>query len=107
MKQGHVMELEVFEFKNVLGEAPVWNPRAQKLTWVDCVQKQLFQRDPLSGQLQEFALPHYPGSYAYGAKSDNLLMAYRNKLAILQLQSGAHRVIDTPFIDFSATRFSD
>jgi sugar lactone lactonase YvrE len=87
------------------GEAPVWDSRSEALYWVDCQAKQLLCLEPDTGRLQSRSLPHFPGSYAVRA-SGGLLMAYRNGLACIELDSGAHTPIPT-HVDFDRERFND
>lgn len=99
-------EPDVIRQKCVLGEAPVWDPVSARLSWVDCDRKQMFRLDPESGDISTFDLPGYPGSYAF-CPDNKLLIAYRTSLALVDLESGDHRVIETPMIDFSKARFND
>ena len=99
-------EPKIIPQRCVLGEAPVWDPVSATLTWVDCDQKKMFRLDPETDQIRTFELPHSPGSYAF-CRNGELILAYRNKLALVELESGSHRVIDTPMIDFATARFND
>jgi sugar lactone lactonase YvrE len=90
----------------VLGEAPIWDPLSAKLSWVDCDQRQLFRLEPDSGAIETFQLTGAPGSYA-SCPDGRLLLAYRNRLALVDLETGAEQPIDTPMVDFAQARFND
>ncbi len=91
----------------VLGEAPVWDPQAGRIWWVDCEQKKLFHRNPASvADVNTIALPHYPGSYAF-RKNGGLIMAYRNGLTLLDPETGEDQPFEAAGADFSQERFND
>ena len=91
----------------VLGEAPVWDPEAGRIWWVDCDQKKLFRRDPASGaDTDTIALPHYPGSYAF-RRNGGLIMAYRNGLTLLDPETLEDQPFEATGADFSQERFND
>jgi L-arabinonolactonase len=91
----------------VLGEAPVWDPVAGEIWWVDCDQKKIFCRKPaLDAEARAFTLPHYPGSYAFRQKG-GMIMAYRNKLALIDLDTGDERAFEATGADFAVERFND
>jgi sugar lactone lactonase YvrE len=95
------------EPKAVLGEAPLWEPQAGRIWWVDCDQKKLFSRDPdPSKEARTCALPHYPGSYAF-REGGGLVMAYRNQLALVNLETGENQSFEATGVDFSSERFND
>ncbi|MGV6875644.1 SMP-30/gluconolactonase/LRE family protein [Pseudochelatococcus sp. B33] len=90
-----------------LGEAPVWDPHEGRIWWVDCDGKKLFSRDPSSPEeARIYALPHYPGSYAFRA-GGGLIMAYRNKLALVDLDTGEEQAIESTGADLAVERFND
>lgn len=95
------------EPRAVLGEAPVWDPVDENIWWVDCDQKKIFCRDPEpAAEVRTFTVPHAPGSYAFRDKG-GMIVAYRNKLALVDLETGEHETIETPDLDFSVERFND
>jgi sugar lactone lactonase YvrE len=94
------------EPRAVLGEGPVWNPQTKRLLWVDCDQKKLFDLDPQSGAVSTRQLPSAPGSYAF-RNGGGMIMAYRNKLVLLDKAGEVERVVETPLLDFSVERFND
>lgn len=94
------------EPRAVLGEGPVWNPQTKRLLWVDCDQKKLFDLDPQTGAVGTRQLPSAPGSYAF-RNAGGMIMAYRNKLVLLDKKGEVERVVETPLLDFAVERFND
>ncbi len=99
-------EWMVIREPSILGEAPVWNAAEGRLYWVDCDQKRLHRLDPLAARVETLALPGSPGSYAF-RPDGTLLMAFRNRLCLLDLETGDTQDVPTPMIDFSQARFND
>lgn len=90
----------------VLGEGPLWDAGLARLFWVDADQKKLFRLDPATEQVVTFDLPHYPGCCAV-RRGGGLLMAYRNRLVLLDDETKERRALDTPGVDFAVERFND
>lgn len=99
-------EWTVIRQPSILGEAPVWDPVTSRLHWVDCDQKTMYRLDPEKNGISTFSLAGSPGSYAF-SRDGQLLLAYRNRLSLVDLESGSHRDIATPMIDFGSARFND
>ena len=96
------------EPRAVLGEGPLWDPVEGRIWWVDCDQKKLYSRDPaLDAAVTTYDLPHYPGCYAFREKAPGVVMAYRNKLALVDLETGAHQEFEATGADISQERFND
>lgn len=89
-----------------LGEAPLWDHLAGRLYWVDCEARRIFRLDPATGGIETFALSGAPGSYGV-CRDGRLLMAYRNRLTLLDLAGGGEQVVPTPMVDFAQARFND
>ena len=96
----------VVDRASILGEAPVWDPVTSRLHWVDCDQKTLYRLDPETDRIESFSLPGSPGCYAL-CRDGRLLLAYRTRLCLVDLESGSHTDIDTPQVDFASARFND
>lgn len=96
----------VIRRQSVLGEAPVWDPVSARLHWVDCDRKTMHRLDPETGDICAFTLPGSPGSYAF-CRDGRILLAYRNRLCLVELESGTHADIETPTVDFATVRFND
>jgi L-arabinonolactonase len=100
-------ELKIYpKPRAVLGEGPLWDSQQARLYWVDADQKKLFRLDPATETAETYDLPHYPGSYALRHKG-GLVMAYRNRLALLDMAAKEERMIVTPGVDFANERFND
>lgn len=89
-----------------LGEGPVWNHVTGTLTWVDAAGKMLHRLAAGDGAVESFALPHYPGSFAH-CHDGHILMAYRNGLAIVDLEAGTSVDLPCAGVDFALERFND
>lgn len=90
----------------VLGEGPVWNVEAARLTWLDAAEKLRFTLDPVTGGIERKELPHYPGSYAF-RHDGTIVMAYRTELAIIEGEPTNARQLATPGVNFAVERFND
>lgn len=106
MSKQTIIEPKIIPPQCMLGEAPVWDPFSARLSWVDCDRKQMFRLDPETGEVRSYQLAGSPGSYAF-CGDGKILMAYRNRLAIIDLESGEEHAVDTPMIDFADARFND
>lgn len=94
------------EPRAVLGEGPLWDVAPGRLYWVDADQKKLFRLDPATERVETIDLPLYPGSYAVRRRG-GMVMAYRNRLALLDAEAREIQAIDTPGVDFAVERFND
>lgn len=70
-----------------LGECPVWQAERQQVYWVDIYNHRVHQFDPASGRDRHFDVGDVVGAIAL-AGTDRLLMALRDRLAFLNLQTG-------------------
>lgn len=92
--------------KCAVGEGPVWDVQSQRLAWVDCDQRKLFLHTPRTGEVRELLLSGQPGSYAF-IRDNQLLVAYRTEIALVDLETGGQTSVDVTGIDFSSARFND
>ncbi len=70
------------------GECTIWAETEARLYWVDIQQPALHRFDPATGQDEHWELPAWVGCYALG-EDGRVLVALRNELAWLDLNSGA------------------
>lgn len=81
----------VLDAKSLLGEDPLWDPRARVLHWVDIKRREIHRFDPASGRDEQWSTPEDVASLAVRAKG-GLVMA---------MKSGFH------FFDPVTTKFSN
>lgn len=80
-----------------LGECPLWHPNEEVLYWIDIGAKSVHCFDPSSGNHRHWPLPYEPGCIAY-TKSDGLIVAMRDQVALLDTASGRlTRLLDAPY----------
>jgi sugar lactone lactonase YvrE len=94
------------EPRAVLGEGPLWDAALARLHWLDADQKKLFRLDPVTEATETIDLPSSPGSYSFRTGA-GMIMAYRNKLALLDDDAANPKPIETAGIDFAVERFND
>lgn len=71
-----------------LGESPLWDGATQKLFWVDVYNHRVHQFDPATGQNRYFDTGEVVSALAL-ASSNHLLIALKERVAQLDLQTGA------------------
>lgn len=92
--------------RSVLGENPLWDEASDRLFSLDCMGRKLLCHDLGTSQDKEWPLKRVPGSVALRAKS-GLLMANRQGLAFVDIDTGKLDDLPTPGIDFSRELFND
>ncbi len=92
--------------RDILGEGPVWDPRAQCLWWVD-IRGPFVRRFDLRGQrIDTWTMPEMVGSLAVRRRG-GLLLAMKSALAFWDPDSGAIDKAAAPEADRSEQRFND
>jgi L-arabinonolactonase len=81
---------------DLLGEAPQWNPREQRLYWVDSFAPAIRRLHPASGVVESFLLPAHVGSFVF-ADDGCLVAGTRAGFVRVQLDAGVAHV--TPLAD--------
>jgi L-arabinonolactonase len=89
-----------------LGECPVWSEREQAIYWIDCANRRLYRHFLEDGCTEDFGLSGLPASFAF-REQGGILMAFRNRLALLDLDAGTEIEVPSPCVDFSIERFND
>lgn len=97
----------VLDARARLGEGPVWDVDRQQLFWVDIYNYRVHQFDPATGRDRYFDMGEVVSAIAL-AGNDQLLLALRDRLAWLNLQTS--EVVPLCKIEFSQpadTRLND
>jgi sugar lactone lactonase YvrE len=89
-----------------LGECPVWDAVRQKLFWTDVYNHRVHEFDPSTGQDRYFDLGEAVGSVAL-AGPDRLLVALSDRLAFVDLDTGAVQPLLQLEFTHADTRFND
>ena len=93
---------------NEIGEGPVWRPEEQALYWVDCPARKLQRYDLATGAVKEWTLSRMPGSLTFRRDKPGILMASRNGLSTIDLDTGEEVAIEVqPLVNFAEERFND
>ncbi len=64
----------IADFKNRVGEGPVWDPKRQILNWTDIQTGRLFEYDPATGESRKIYQGEYVGGFANN-KSGGMVVA--------------------------------
>ena len=92
--------------RDVLGEGPVWDPRAQCLWWVD-IRGPFVRRFDLRGErIDTWTMPEMVGSLAV-RKRGGLLLALKSALAYWDPETGKIEKAAAPEADRAVQRFND
>jgi len=92
--------------RDVLGESPVWDPRARCLWWVDIRGPFVRRFDLRAGQIDTWTMPEMVGSLAV-RKRGGLLLAMKSALAYWDPDTGAVEQVAAPEADLAVQRFND
>lgn len=74
--------------RDILGESPLWDERAQCLYWVDIRQPAIRRLIPATGQIDSWAMPDLVGSIAL-TEEGRLLVALPQFIALFDTTSGS------------------
>ena len=104
-------DLCVAQGRDVLGECPLWDDRAQVLWWVDIRAPALCQLDTTRQLTRRWPLPDLVGSIALtdghaGHGRDPLLVALGHRLALFDADTGLQTLSEVP-LDHEDHRFND
>lgn len=89
-----------------LGECPLWDPARQRLSWVDIYNHRVHQLDPVSGEHKFHEIDDVVSAVAL-TSSETLLVAMRDRLGLLQLQTGAIEPLCQVKFPHADLRFND
>ena len=91
---------------DILGEGPVWCPRAQALWWVDIKAPAVRRWEAATGAVRSWPMPEPVGSLALRA-GGGLLVALKRGLAFLDTDTGALTPAAPPHGEDADMRFND
>jgi sugar lactone lactonase YvrE len=90
---------------DILGEGPVWCPRAQALWWVDIQAPAVRRWQAATGAVRSWTMPEPVGSLAL--RGGGLLVALKRGLAFLDTDTGALTPAAPPHGEDADMRFND
>jgi sugar lactone lactonase YvrE len=97
---------QVLTVRARLGESPVWDPERALLAWVDVYNHRVHQFDPATGSDRFFEIGEVVTALAL-TRGDRLLLALRDRLALLDLKSGDLEPLCRFDLGHADTRFND
>jgi sugar lactone lactonase YvrE len=89
-----------------LGECPLWDPDRQQLDWVDVYNHRVHQFDPATGHDRYLDTGDVVSAIAL-AGHDRLLLALRDRLALLNLKTGELETLCRLTFSAADTRLND
>ncbi|MDB5799009.1 MAG: yvrE [Paucimonas sp.] len=89
----------------LLGECPLWEPRANALYWIDIEDKSVHRQQAPGGQHMIWRLPSEPGCIARA--ECGLVVAMRSGIALLDTERGQLEHLADPPFDPALQRFND
>jgi L-arabinonolactonase len=102
-----MLRIEVLvEATNSLGEGPLWDPREERLYWIDSLGPAVHRCDPDGRNRKTWPLPEHIGSMALREKGGAVL-ALRNGFHFLDFESGAVKLIHDPAPGNARIRMND
>jgi len=90
-----------------LGEGTLWSSRQQAVYWVDILNCRVMRYTPASGQRETWQMDEFVSAVAETADPDELLVALRHDFVVLNLRSGALRVMAEVERERPLNRFND
>lgn len=92
--------------RDVLGESPLWDDRAQCLYWVDIRRPAIRRLDPATGRVDTWPMPDLVGSIAL-TEEGRLLVALPQFIALFDIASSSLEAFARPPERFPGHRFND
>lgn len=89
-----------------LGECPLWDETNQRLYWVDVYNQRVHEFDPTSGRDRYFDMDSVVSAIARSG-TDRLLVALRDRLVFLHLQTESIEHLYQIEVSYPDTRFND
>lgn len=86
--------LSVLPVRNLLGEGICYDPRVQKVFWVDILQSRLWAYHELSGQLKSWETPELPSAVFLTMNEDELVVTADHTLWVFSIERASWRKWD-------------
>ena len=100
------MEPEIVaDYKNIVGEGPLWHPTEQRLYWVDIPAGRIFWFDPKTGQHAQFHQGEVIGGFTI--QQDGSLLLFMAKGAVAVLRAGVLSYVIDELAGETENRFND
>jgi sugar lactone lactonase YvrE len=90
----------------IVGESPVWCPRAKALFWVDITGQKIHRFRPADGAAKTYQLPHPVTALAVRSRG-GLVLSLKKKFAFFDLETESLTLLDDPEADKPENRFND
>src|ERR1019366_2234490 len=94
------------DYRAVIGEGPLWSPRANALYWLDTMKKKIIRYRPDDGSTEVRNLIYRPSCMSLLADV-RLLIAFKKGLAVFDFESGETRLLELRDMSFEHEIFND
>jgi sugar lactone lactonase YvrE len=102
------MDIEtVLDAHAIIGESPTWSARERALYWIDVKRPSLNRYDPASGAERSWRLPSDVGAFALAEDTDAAIVALREGIFRLDLESEYLTRLAPPPFDPALFRFNE
>ena len=88
----------VADYKNIVGEGPLWHPKKNILFWIDIMAGRIFTLDPSTGDHSLFHQGGILGGFTFQA--DDSLLLFIVKISVSILISCFNKTLDTYITHF-------
>jgi len=91
------MEPEIVaDYRNLVGEGPLWHPEEKRLYWVDILGGKIFRFDPATGKHEIFWQGNVTGGFTFQADGSLLLFMERGAVAVLRNDRLSYLIDELP-----------
>ncbi len=94
------------DFRNTLGEGPLWDPRGRHLYWVDILARAIHRTDADGGNHRTWRMPEHVGALAL-REHGGAVVALRTGFHFFDFDGGGLVAIHDPEAGTARTRFND
>lgn len=96
----------IVDMVSSLGESPVWDPRTERLYWIDYTEKKINWYAPGTGNSSTFQLNVTPGCVAPTEQGD-LLVGYEHEIGLFDMESEQLSTLFAPETGKDYNHFND